>query len=109
MAGRKKKENGSGDAELEALIATGQSGAYEALQLFRSKSSRARSKGDLTAAIAAAGRGAKLLCREYEQAGYELAVLLVELLVEAGNQRLFQLYLEFMFNASLSRPGRLPR
>ena len=81
MAGRRKKE--TSDEELEAMVASGQAGAYEALQLYRSRSNRLKVKGDIDGAVRVAARGAKLLCAGFEKAGMELTSLLIETLTEA--------------------------
>ena len=80
MSGRRRREGGGQD--LEAMVLSGETGAYEALQLFRSRCSRRRQKGDLRGAVDEAARGCRALCPAYEKAGAELALLLVEALVE---------------------------
>ena len=80
MAVRRRRDGGGQD--LEALVRSGEAGAYEALQLFRSRCSRLRQKGDFHGAVEEAVRGCRALCPEYEKAGAELAVALVEVLVE---------------------------
>jgi hypothetical protein len=82
MASKRKARVGEG-ADLDEMVRSGQEGAYEALQLYRSRANRAKLKGDFTTAIAIAARGARTLCPEYEKAGAELSVVLLELLVEA--------------------------
>lgn len=82
MAAR-RKQAGRGEADLEELVKSGQTGAYEALQLYRSRSNRSKLKGDFNSAISTAGKGAALLCVEYENAGFELATVMLELLAEA--------------------------
>ena len=83
---RKQQQDRGGDADLEVMVQGGQSSAYEALQIYRSRSNRAKVKGDWAAAIATAARGARLLCGQYAKAGLELAIALVDLLVESGGQ-----------------------
>lgn len=62
-----------------------QSNAYEASQLYRSKSNRAKQKKDIDGAIRIAAQGAKsLLGNGYDTAGYELATTMLELLEENG-------------------------
>lgn len=81
MAGRRRRDASAQD--LEALVRSGETGAYEALQLYRSRSSRLRQRGDPRGAVEVAVRGCRALCPEYEKAGAELALALVELLSEA--------------------------
>ena len=80
MAGRRRRDGGGQD--LVALVRSGEAGAYEALQLFRSRCSRLRQKGDFRGAVDEAARGCMALCPEYEKAGAELALALVEVLAE---------------------------
>jgi hypothetical protein len=92
MALRKKRlaaqQAATGGAEdnsndLETLVKTGPSGAYEALQLFRSKAIRFKSKNDPEAALKTLAVGCtSLLENGYENAGAELSVLFLEQLNE---------------------------
>lgn len=84
MSSRRKGTSGSKkDVNLLEMVQSGPQGAYEALQLFRSRALRAQTKNDLNAALAAAQEGASCLLENgYENAGAELADLYVSLLVE---------------------------
>ena len=60
-----------------------QATAYEALQLYRSRSNRAKQRKDVDEAIRVAAEGSKvLLANGYDTAGYELATVMLELLEE---------------------------
>jgi len=74
-----------GDGELEAMVARGPEGAYEALQLYRSRALRFKKNGDMRAAINTASLGAKSLLKAgYTHAGSELSALMLTLLEESG-------------------------
>lgn len=67
---------------LEEMITEGEDKAYEALQLFRSRCNRMKTKGDVFDAIEVAATGVcSLLAHGYESAGKELAMYIVEDLV----------------------------
>lgn len=71
------------EVDLDEMVASGPSGAYEALQLYRSRAIRLRSKDDVLGAIKTTAVGAKcLLTNTYETAGSELATLFLELVTE---------------------------
>lgn len=71
------------EVDLDAMVLTGQSGAYEALQLYRSRAIRFKSKNDTAGAYTSLAAGAKcLLVNKYENAGAELAVLFLEVLTD---------------------------
>lgn len=75
----------SAASELDSLIARDADGAYEALQLFRSKALRFKTKNDPKAAITAASHGAKSLLKgKFLHAGSELTALLISILDESG-------------------------
>jgi hypothetical protein len=84
MAARRKQQRDSGGSDLDAMVRSGPAGAYEALQLYKSRCNRFKLKQDYIQAIEIAGKGCKALCRDYEKAGAELASIFVELLVESG-------------------------
>lgn len=85
MSGRRKAA--SKEVDLEELVESGASGAYEALQLFRSRAIRLKSKNDNEAAISTLAKGAKSLLKHgYENAGAELGLLLIEFLNEVGGE-----------------------
>lgn len=82
---RKNAAKGQVENDLEALVSKGPDGAYEALQLFRSRALRFKTKGDNKAAITAAAHGARSLLKGgYTHAGSELSALLINLLDESG-------------------------
>ena len=73
------------EVDLDAMVQTGPSGAYEALQLYRSRAIRFKSKNNLKEAITATALGAAcLLKHSYVTAGAELATLLVSMIDEEG-------------------------
>ena len=59
MALRRKREK-KGDVNLVDMVQSGDSGAYEALQLFRSRALRFKAKSDVKSALQTAADG--LLC-----------------------------------------------
>jgi hypothetical protein len=71
---------------LEAMVSEGSAdSAYEALQLYKSKVHRARSKSNFQQSLEICTTGAVLLFKyRYESAGTELARLFVEILEEAN-------------------------
>jgi hypothetical protein len=71
---------------LEAMVSEGSAdNAYEALQLYKSKVHRARSKSNIQQSLEICTSGAVLLFKyHYESAGNELARLFVEILEEAS-------------------------
>lgn len=78
-----KKRSGKKEADLEEMIRSGQSGAYEALQLYRSRALRYKAKNDPTGAAVATAAGAKcLLENNYENAGFELAEVFLDIMTE---------------------------
>lgn len=83
MALRRKNQN-RGDPDLTSLVASGASGAYEALQLYRSRANRNASKGNYTEASTTCAIGAATLLEGgYETAGAELAQLLITFLIDS--------------------------
>jgi len=69
--------------DLEKLVKTGPAGAYEALQLYRSKSIRFKAKNEPEEAMKILAAGCtSLLENGYENAGAELSVLFLEQLNE---------------------------
>lgn len=84
---RRKAQAAKGNvtSELDSLIARDAEGAYEALQLFRSRALRFKTKNDPKAAITAASHGAKSLLKgKFLHAGSELTALLISILDESG-------------------------
>ena len=78
-----KKRTERKEVDLDAMVLTGQNGAYEALQLYRSRAIRFKSKNDSMGALNATAAGAKcLLENNYENAGAELADLFLDILTE---------------------------
>lgn len=85
QAANKQQGGHSAEADLSAMVSSGPQGAYEALQLFRSRVARLKSKAAVQEAVQACVQGASALLEQgYENAGAELATLFVELLVEVG-------------------------
>lgn len=79
-AGYRKRQKKGGD--LTEQVRSGESGAYEALQLFRARASRCI-PGDVEKAVALCLEGGRLLLTEgYGNAGQELAMLAVGFLKE---------------------------
>jgi hypothetical protein len=83
MAAARRRAAAKREVDLDAMIESGAQGAYEALQLYRSRAIRAKSKNDFDGAVSALSQGSKsLLQHSYLNAGTELATLLVDLLDE---------------------------
>jgi hypothetical protein len=83
MASRRRAQ--SKEVDLEEKVASGNDGAYEALQLYRSRAIRLKTKNEITASMSALAQGAKCLLKHtYENAGAELAMLLIDFLLEIG-------------------------
>ena len=79
QARRKAKLLQADSVDLDALIASGEAGAYEALQLFRSRSLRALGKGENLSALSTMVEGAiKLIQGTYYAAATELCNQLLE-------------------------------
>ena len=71
------------DVDLDALVATGPTGAYEALQLYRSRAIKKKTKGEFMGAVKVLADGACCLLKHtFTTAGAELATLLVEMVDE---------------------------
>lgn len=69
------------EVNLEAMVEEGESSAYEALQLYKSRCNRMKGKGEFLEAINVAAKGAKAqLVHGYESSGVELCNILVDLL-----------------------------
>lgn len=74
---------GDQTSDLEKMVKSGPQGAYEALQLYRSRSIRFKSKNDPDTAMKSLASGCiSLLENGYENAGAELSVLFLELSME---------------------------
>ena len=83
MAAARRRATTKKDVDLDAMVTTGPSGAYEALQLYRSRAIRFKSKNDFPGAVNALALGAAcLLKNSYVTAGAELASLLVDMIDE---------------------------
>ena len=81
----KRRQNAAKDVNLDAMVSSGPQGAYEALQLYRSRAIRLRTKNDLAGAMVVVVQGAKcLLTSSYENAGAELASLLLDIFNESA-------------------------
>jgi hypothetical protein len=75
------------ELDLDAMVETGSEGAYEALQLYRSRAMRFQSKNEIMNAIVAASHGAiVLLINKYVTAGFELATMTIDIINEAGTE-----------------------
>lgn len=73
------------EIDLDALVSTSASGAYEALQLYKSKAMRFKTKSNMPKAIEVASHGAKcLLSHQYVTAGAELSTLVIDIINEAA-------------------------
>lgn len=88
MASRRKTGgNAAKEVDLDAMVESGAPGAYEALQLYRSRAIRYKTKNDNPNAISTLNKGAKVLfLHRYKNAGAELANLLVDFLTELGEE-----------------------
>ena len=85
MAAARRRTQAKKEIDLDAMVETGPAGAYEALQLYRSKAIRFKSKNDLPGALTATALGAScLLKHSYVTAGAELAALLISMIDEEG-------------------------
>jgi hypothetical protein len=101
---RKRQANKGKEVDLTAMVASGPSGAYEALQLYRSRAARLKSKNDFLEAIKSCVSGASVLLEHnYENAGAELATLFIDLLVE-DNQQINDELRNFVFEVDSKFP-----
>eukprot|EP01031_Cornospumella_fuschlensis_P042625 gene42625-52084_t len=85
MATRKKATSAGGkkEVDLTSMVQSGPQGAYEALQLYRSRAMRLKAKHDLEGALKAVSDGSIVLLQNgYENAGAECADIFVSLLNE---------------------------
>lgn len=83
QARRRAAKEKAGSASLDELIASGEPGAYEALQLFRSRALRAFAKGEKMSSLRIAVEGSiKLIQGTYFAAGMELCNQLFDFLNE---------------------------
>lgn len=103
---RKRQANKSKDVDLTAMVSSGPSGAYEALQLYRSRAARLKSKNEFLEAIKSCVAGASaLLENNYENAGAELATLFIDLLLE-DNQQITDELRNFVFDVDSKFPEK---
>jgi hypothetical protein len=80
MSQRRKK-----DVDLELMVTSSSASAYEALELFKFRINRAKSKGDIDLAIQTSCHGAILMLNNaYVNAGSELCRLYASLLSESA-------------------------
>ena len=88
MASRRRAGgNTAKEVDVDAMVVSGSQGAYEALQLYRSRAIRYKTKNDNQNAILTLNQGAKVLfLHSYKNAGAELANLLVDFLTELGEE-----------------------
>lgn len=71
--------------KLQSMVRGGEAAAYEALQLYKGRASRASNKGDAAAAVRTCVEACALFFREgYATAGHELATYAVEVLGSHG-------------------------
>jgi hypothetical protein len=85
MSGIRKRGVTKREMDLAVMVRSSATEAYEALQLWRSRAIRLKSKGDVDAAMKALSEGAQVeLEHSYESAGAELAELFVGLLQETN-------------------------
>lgn len=86
MAAAKRRANAKKEVDLDEMVNSGgPTGAYEALQLYRSRAIRLKSKNDFKGAVLATANGAScLLKHSYVTAGAELAFLLIDMIAEEG-------------------------
>lgn len=83
LAKRRAAAGAKKEVDLTAQVTSGPTGAYEALQLYRSRAIKKKSKGDFMGAIKVLADGASCLLKNtYTTAGAELSTLLVEMLDE---------------------------
>ena len=85
MALRKKMlaEKAQGAQSLESMVVSGAEGAYEALQLYRSRTIKAKNKGDINTALKTIVEGCKVLLKHnYHQSGVETSSLFIDILNE---------------------------
>jgi hypothetical protein len=81
----RRKHAAKKEVNLEELVKRDDAGAYEALQLFRSRALRFKAKSDVLNALKTAAEGAILLLKNnYKTAGAELAMLMVDFLEDSG-------------------------
>ncbi len=80
---RKRGANAKKEVDLSEMVKRGADGAYEALQLYRSRAIRYKSKNEFDEAIKVTSDGTICLLQHgYDNAGAELGELFVELLTE---------------------------
>jgi len=99
MQARIKAKLQKQDVNLDALLEQGESGAYEALQLYRSRSLRAKSKGDNLTALQTTVEGAiKLIKKEYFSAGWELCDQVLDFLNDMESDMTNPIIRDLVFN-----------
>jgi hypothetical protein len=111
MNQRKRGAGAKKEVDLTAMVQTGEHGAYEALQLYRSRSLRFKSKSEFKEAMNVCYTGAVCILENgYGNAGAELASLYVELLTELSlpltdetRDEIFQIDSKFPANALSQR------
>lgn len=82
MAARKRNAQKK-EVDLESMVQSGAQGAYEALQLYRSRAMRHKLKNELNESVQTCSNGTVCLLENgYENAGTELATLLIEIVTE---------------------------
>lgn len=109
MAIARRRTNVKKEIDLDAMVETGPQGAYEALQLYRSRAIRFKSKNDLQGALTATALGAScLLKHSYVTAGAELATLLVSMIDEDGKD-INEATRKIIYDVDESFPAKSPQ
>lgn len=102
MAHRRNQQK---EANLASMVESGPQGAYEALQLYRSRAIRQKSKNLISEALKTCNEGTVLLLKYgYETAGAELAAFLLELFVELNIEGKEE-YLKMLYDIDNSFPS----
>ena len=84
MQARRKAQQKK-EVNLDALVQSGAAGAYEALQLYRSRALKMKAKDEFGAALTTCAGGATALLKyKYDTAGAELCNLLLDFLTESN-------------------------
>jgi len=82
MAARKRNAQKK-EVDLESMVQSGASGAYEALQLYRSRAIRHKLKNELSESIQTCSNGTVCLLENgFENAATELATMLIDIVTE---------------------------
>jgi len=99
MQARNRAKLQKQDVNLDTLLDQGESGAYEALQLYRSRALRAKSKSDNLSALQTTVEGAiKLVKKGYFAAGWQLCDQLLDFLNDMASDMSMPDIRELVFN-----------